>query len=420
MHFAPSLLLALLILVVPAQAQPAASSSEPPIELPADPSPASGQADPVSGQADPAAAAKPEPVTPEQRRAIEAYLDVVSKWSDTLIEMKATAIRYSNEVDRSPAAKQRYYDLRDQARDQMNATFQKAVELFRVRKGDFDAGSMMATLLEYRESSSIYENSLEAAELLLETEITYPFIYLLAARSAFLEGQYDRMMEHYDTFVEANGAEKLERVDNMLVGLREIYPSLWEQELTLREAEAKADDLPRVLLETTRGPVVIELFENQAPNTVANFIHLVETGFYDGSDFYQVVDDFLAMGGDPVGDGSGTSGRFIPDEYQHPEARKLFRGYLSMAKVPNPSDKSAHVPNSASSQFAIALMPLLRENETQTVFGRVIEGMDVVCTFRRIDPSEKKEKVVQLPPDRIITAKVLRKRDHEYIVNYAK
>lgn len=378
------------------------------------------EADQASTAAPPTVAPPPEPITPEQQRAIESYLETATAWASTLVQMKATSIRYSNEVDRSAQAKKRYYDLRDQARDQMNATFQKAVELFRVRQGDFDAASMMATTLEYREGSSIYEHSLEAAELLLQTEITYPFIYLIAARSAFLEGDYDRMMQHYEAFVKVNGADKLERIDNMLVAIREIYRPLWEQELALREAEAQADDLPRVRLETTRGPVVLELFENQAPNTVANFIQLVETGFYDGSDFYQVVDDFLAMGGDPLGDGSGTSGRYIPDEYQHPQARKLFRGYLCMAKVPNPNDKSSHVPNSASSQFAIALMPLIRENETQAVFGRVIEGLEVVCTFRRVDPSEKKEKSIQLPPDRIISATVLRKRDHEYEVSYVK
>ncbi len=122
--------------------------------------------------------------------------------------------------------------------------------------------------------------------------------------------------------------KKLERVDNMLAGILDIYPPLWEHEQELRAAEAKADDLPRVLLETTRGPVVIELFEDQAPNTVANFIQLVESGFYDGSDFYQVVDDFVAQGGDPIGDGSGTSGRFIADEVEHTDCTQILSRLL--------------------------------------------------------------------------------------------
>ncbi|MGV3486787.1 MAG: peptidylprolyl isomerase, partial [Planctomycetaceae bacterium] len=415
MRFSRHPLLALLLLISSASAQ----QPEPAAQPPAPPAAEEVAASPATPGAEAQSAPQPEPITPEQQEIIEAYVDASSAWSDTLIQMKTTAIRYANEEDRSPEAKQRYYDARDKAREQMNATFAQAVRLFKARKGDFDAASMMTTTLEYRESHSIYENSLEAAELLLESEVNYPFLYLIAARSAFLEGQFDRMMEHYEAFVKVNGPEKLERVDNMLIGMREIYAPLRTQELALIEAETKADDLPRVRLETTRGPVVLELFENQAPNTVANFIQLVESGFYDGTEFYQVVDDFVAMGGDPVGDGSGTSGRFVPDEYQHPDARKFFRGYLSMAKVPDPNDKSQYVPNSASSQFAIALMPLFRENETQTVFGRVLEGMEVVCTFRRIDPTEKKEKSVQLPPDRILTATVVRKRDHEYKVDYA-
>jgi len=421
MRFSRCHLLALLLTIASASAQQPESARKPPQPSTADPASASPAAPSTDAKPDADAGSAPQaaPVTPEQQEIIEAYIEASSAWSDTLIQMKATAIRYANEVDRSPEAKQRYYEYRDKARAQMNATFEQAVKLFKARKGDFDAASMMTTTLEYRESHSIYENSLEAAELLLEAEVTYPFLYLIAARSAFLEGQFDRMMKHYEAFVKVNGPEKLERVDHMLIGLHETYAPLRTRELALIEAESKADDLPRVRLETTRGPVVLELFENQAPNTVANFIQLVESGFYDGTEFYQVVDDFVAMGGDPVGDGSGTSGRFLPDEYQHPEARKFFRGYLSMAKVPDPNDKSQYLPNSASSQFAIALMPLFRENETQTIFGRVIEGMEVVCTFRRIDPTEKKEKSVQLPPDRILTAKVIRKRDHDYKVNYA-
>jgi cyclophilin family peptidyl-prolyl cis-trans isomerase len=226
--------------------------------------------------------------------------------------------------------------------------------------------------------------------------------------------------KRYKEFVELHTFEKLKDVDKMFGGMSAIYPQAREKELATLEAEAKADDLPRVLLETTRGPVTIELFENEAPNTVANFIQLVEDGYYDGADFYQVVDDFLALGGDPVGDGTGTSGRLIPDEHDRAGSRQLFRGYLLMAKVPDPADKGSFVPNSASSQFAIALVPMIREDRKQTVFGRVIEGMEVVCSFRRVDPAKKKEKVVQLPPDRIETAKVLRKRDHEYKVEYLK
>lgn len=369
-----------------------------------------------------AAAGEPEavPITPEEEGPIRAFIAARDKWADTLVEMKAASIRFSNKEGNAEEHKKTYRELRDRARGEMNVTFDRAMDLLRVRKGDYEAGAMVATMLEYRASNSIYENSYEAAEMMLEAEVTYPFVYQIAARSALLEGKYDRVMKHYNAFVELHGYEKLKDVDKMIASIVDVYPKFWDAEKKLLEAEAKADDLPRVLLQTSRGPVTVELFENEAPNTVANFIQLVEEGYYDGADFYQVVDDFLAMGGDPVGDGSSTSGKFIPDEHEHPQARQMFRGYLVMAKVPDPRDPKTYVANSASSQFAIALMPMIRENRPQTVFGRVIEGMDVVSSFRRVDPTEKKEKSMQLPPDRIETAKVLRKRDHEYKVEYVK
>ena len=369
-----------------------------------------------------AAAGEPEvvPITPEQEGPIRAFIEARDQWADTLVAMKAASIRFSNKEGNADEHKKAYRELRDRARVEMNVTFDRAMDLLRVRKEDFEAGAMIATMLDYRASNSLYENSYEAAEMMLEAGVTYPFLYLIAARTALLEGKYDQVMKHYNALVELHGVEKLEDVDKMVASIVEVYPKFWDAEKKLLEAEAKADDLPRVLLETSRGPVTVELFENEAPNTVANFIKLVEDGYYDGADFYQVVDDFLAMGGDPVGDGTSTSGHFIPDEHDHPQARQLFRGYLVMAKVPDPRDSKTYVANSASSQFAIALMPMIRENRPQTVFGRVIEGMDVVASFRRVDPTEKKEKSVQLPPDRIETAKVLRKRDHEYKVEYVK
>ncbi len=401
----------LLLIAISSRAQESDVTAEP-----KSPQSANASSDVLAKDANPAA----EPITPEQDAAIRAFVDAKVLWIDALVEMKSTAIKYSNGEEKTPAAKKHYGEVRDQVRTLMNQVFDRAVELFRLRKGDFESGQMMATMLEYRESNSIYENSYEAATLLLETEVAYPFIYKIAARSAFLDGQYDRVIPLYQSFVDVNGIDKLEDIDKMISNLLELYPPLWQAEQERREQEAAADDLPRVLLETSRGPVLLELFENQAPNTVANFIMLVEDGFYDGSDFYQVIDDFIAMGGDPDGDGTGTSGHFIADEYEKKDARKLFRGSLVMAKMPDPNDKTRQIPNTASSQFAISLMPFFRENDSQTVFGRVIEGMNVVCSFRRVDPSKKKEKQVVLPPDRIVTATVVRKRDHDYEVQYVK
>ncbi|HBJ38722.1 MAG TPA: hypothetical protein DDZ51_29020 [Planctomycetaceae bacterium] len=357
-------------------------------------------------------------MTPEQE-ALYAEFEAKRKvWEKTLKEMKKIQILRNNGVDKSAKSMDRFYELRDQSRRELKELFKAAEAFFKKRRDEFNSVSFLATMIDYRRSSSYYEDSFDVARLLIEVGVTMPFLEQMAARAAFVEGKFDEVLPIYQRFVDSNGIDKLENIDKLIANVLEFYPQWWEEELKSRAADEAAGDLPRVMLETTSGPVVIELFEDQAPNTVANFIQLVESGFYDDTDFYQVIDDILALGGDPAGDGSGTSGRYIPDEHQRPDRRRIFRGSILMAKRPAAPDSGEMVPNSASSQFVIAIMPIVPKELQQTVFGRVIEGMDVVCSFRRVDPTKKKEQQVVLPPDRILSAKVLRKRDHEYSVEY--
>ncbi|MBN1590183.1 MAG: peptidylprolyl isomerase [Pirellulales bacterium] len=178
----------------------------------------------------------------------------------------------------------------------------------------------------------------------------------------------------------------------------------WKKEQAIRAAEAKADDLPRVLLKTTQGDIEIELFENEAPNATANFISLVEKGFYDGLSFHRVLEGFMDQGGCPRGDGMGGPGYKIACECHQPNYRKHFRGSLSMAHAGR---------DTGGSQFFLTLIPTTHLDGVHTVFGRVIKGMDVASSIRKRDPSDKKE---TLPAaDKIIEAKVLRKRPHKYV-----
>ncbi len=174
------------------------------------------------------------------------------------------------------------------------------------------------------------------------------------------------------------------------------------EEIKIREAEAKADDLPRIKLETSQGDMVIELFENEAPNAVANFVSLVEKKFYDGLVFHRVIEGFMAQGGDPTGTGSGGPGYAIPcecDPKKFPNHRKHFRGTLSMAHAGE---------DTGGSQFFLCFGPTEHLNGKHTAFGRVIEGMDVLDKIKRIEPGRPGT------PDKIVKATVVRKRDHEY------
>ena len=184
-----------------------------------------------------------------------------------------------------------------------------------------------------------------------------------------------------------------------------MYKEYWTREQQLREQEAKADDLPRVKLQTSQGDMTIELFENEAPETVGNFVSLVENGFYDGVNFHRVLQGFMAQTGDPKGDGSGGPGYNIYCECHRDDHRKHFRGTLSMAHAGR---------DTGGSQFFLTFVPTPHLNAKHTAFGRVIEGLDVLSKIKRIDPSKPGE-AKRIEPDKILKAEVIRKRGHKYV-----
>ncbi len=120
--------------------------------------------------------------------------------------------------------------------------------------------------------------------------------------------------------------------------------------------------------ETNLGTFKVELLEDRAPKTTKNFIDLAEKGFYNGVIFHRVIKGFMIQGGDPKGTGTGGPGYTIPDEF-HPELKHDSAGILSMANAG---------PNSGGSQFFITLAPTAWLDGKHAVFGKVVEGMDVV------------------------------------------
>ncbi|MCB9894274.1 MAG: peptidylprolyl isomerase [Planctomycetes bacterium] len=147
----------------------------------------------------------------------------------------------------------------------------------------------------------------------------------------------------------------------------------WEDELKYREEDAKKTN-PRIVLETDGGKVVIELFEDDAPNTVASIVSLAQKKFYDGLTFHRFVEDFMIQGGDPNGDGTGGPGYQLKAEISR---RNHFRGTVAMARTND--------PNSQGSQFYICVSNsanVINLSGQYVVVGRVIEGMDVVDKLR--------------------------------------
>ncbi|MDX8405103.1 MAG: peptidylprolyl isomerase [Mariprofundus sp.] len=133
-----------------------------------------------------------------------------------------------------------------------------------------------------------------------------------------------------------------------------------------------------IRIQTKNGSVVIELYPDTAPNTVANFKSLAGKGYYDGLVFHRVMPGFMAQGGDPDGTGMGGPGYKVKAEFN---ARKHVRGTLAMARSGD--------PDSAGSQFYICFAPQPHLDGQYTIFGQVTEGMDVVDQIHQGDVMEK-------------------------------
>ena len=127
------------------------------------------------------------------------------------------------------------------------------------------------------------------------------------------------------------------------------------------------------LFETNKGNFKIELFEDKAPITTENFIKLANDGFYDGLIFHRVIQGFMIQSGCPEGTGHGGPGHSIKDEF-HPDLKHDCEGILSMANAG---------PNTGGSQFFITVAPTPHLDNHHSVFGKVIQGMDVVMEISK-------------------------------------
>ncbi len=131
---------------------------------------------------------------------------------------------------------------------------------------------------------------------------------------------------------------------------------------------------PTVTLKTSLGDIRVEIFEDKAPKTAANFLSLVRKGFYDNTTFHRVIPGFMIQGGDPKGDGTGGPGYQIPDEF-HPALKHSGPGILSMANAG---------PNTGGSQFFITLAATNWLDGKHAIFGRVVSGQDVTERIAKV------------------------------------
>jgi cyclophilin family peptidyl-prolyl cis-trans isomerase len=331
----------------------------------------------------------------------EKFNKLFTEWKSLLGELRTLKTEYPDAApDRRKQIESQYGELVKKGSAMQDRLLAAGVDAFKeAPNADKQLSQFLVEVLQWDVQTDNYERAFELGRALLDSKIEAPNVAELTGVAAFNVMELGLAEKYLQAAKERGTLSELAQqcLDNLA-----YYREVWPKEKATREAEARADDLPRVLLETNKGDIEVELFENEAPNTVANFISLVEKGFYDGLTFHRVLPGFMAQGGDPQGTGGGGPGYSIRDEVDIPNHRLHFRGSLSMAKTA--------MPHTGGSQFFLTFVPTRHLDGIHTVFGRVVKGMEVLAKLQRRDPDQP-----ELPAaDTIVKARVLRKRNHEY------
>lgn len=351
------------------------------------------------------------------------FVEKFGEWKEYLKEMVALKLEFQTAKDeRKIEIETVYHEKLKQGEKMRKEMIESAIAAFEEAPyQNLDTIQFMFGLLEWEYSRDNYDKSYQIAKMLIEKapegEKINPPVYFFGGMSALLIADCDKADEWMKHVQESGKMEELLRLtdddNNSKMSQLASFEKLkekWAVEKEIRKKEAEAPEEmknPRLLMKTSKGDVTLELFENEAPNTVANFISLAEKGFYDNVPFHRVLPGFMAQTGNARLAGKTDIDYVIDCECYQENARKHFRGSLSMAHPGR--------PNLNGSQFFITYVPThhldASRNGGHTVFGRVVDGMDVISDISRIDPDDQS---VAIEPDKIISVEVLNKRNHEY------
>tara|TARA_B100001059_G_scaffold234808_1_gene278363 strand:- start:2783 stop:4246 length:1464 start_codon:yes stop_codon:yes gene_type:complete len=242
---------------------------------------------------------------------------------------------------------------------------------------------------EFEEALEYYAQLDE--ELLLQDDVSIDYSDCLYAVHRFTDsiGHLQKTLDNLES-----SDRKAGMMINFRLGVRPEIIDLWKAEKVLREQDRARDDNPIAVITIEGRPVTVELFENEAPIAVANFIALAGDGFYANSPFHRIQTGLMSQTGIAAGDADpyGGPGYTITNESGSPVARNHFRGSIAMAKT-SPEQ-------TIGSQFYITHFPTMHLNATGPVFGRTLEGLDVIEDMRG---GETIDSIV-----------ITRRRDHDY------
>ena len=340
----------------------------------------------------------------------ERYETVFKEWKATYVE----ALRVWSEFricEESEAddLRRRYLDLKNQGDLLANRTIMAAADCV---EGAITPDPVLIafltnlTLKYFAESR--YENSARVGRALLKHDQRNLSLMYNTIRSAFFANDFEYAGELFEKWLEIE--EKLPaELQSMYDSLAQLTKS-WQRELALRKKEALENRLPRVVFVTTKGHIVVELFEDQAPVIVNNlmvYIENVKNPFYNNLSFFFVLQHQFAVTGSVTDDGTQTYPVGEATEQQRKVARGGFRGAVSL-DISSPPGGRSYVGTGCR----FILVPIQDLEETSLVIGRVIEGMDVVAKLQATHELNDLLDAVPVEsgiPDRIIRVFVQRK-----------
>ena len=281
-----------------------------------------------------------------------------------------------NDGDVTPGLADEYRDLVDEANELIKSMRTQGLKELKEKPGDGQVIRALLGIMVHDAQSDRDSMVLDVGQALIEARINPKYF------------------------------EAASRVDSLELGEKHVF-----DELATRHADAMANDLPRVKITTSAGEFVVELYENEAPNTVRNFVSLVESGYYSNKLFHRVIENFMAQGGgyETEGIGSGGPGYQIECECKAADARRNFPGTISMANAGR---------DTGGSQFFLNLKYNDSLDGKHTVFGRIISGVETLDKIERTELTINgfERKIEQAKPDKIVSAEVVRKRGHSYRV----
>lgn len=341
------------------------------------------------------------------RKASDHFVEAIANYS-----LAHVRIQHRLKEALPEGSREKWLEQLREANESLKAYRQAAAELFASDPEKYaGVGALLREMLIFDGKNDRLDHWIGPAKVLVQTKtLADEEVLVNAGYVGLIEGDFEFVKQAWSTL---EASQKLGPQEATILAQIDAIKDSWEKEL-LRREEDKSKNNPQVRIQTTKGDFIVELFEDDAPESVNNFIYLVEQGYYTRKPFFFVKEHLLAQTGCEKGDGKGSAGYGVKAEANLPTSRKHFRGSLALPVGAN-NDPSLGSVSFAGSQFYIAYLPLPPVDERNAVFGRIISGIEVIGLFKPVDlTDEETRKDQSIRPDTVIRAEVLRKRDHDY------